>query len=194
MKKLLITGFEPFGGESLNPSWEAVFRLPDTVGDYSLTKMCLPVCFGSAAEMLINEADRLCPDAVICVGQAGGRAAITPELVAINLRHATIPDNAGYLPQDEPVLPGGREAYFSTLPVRRMTEAIADASIPAQLSYSAGTYVCNDLLYSLLAHFDQTPTGVAFIHIPYMTEQGKQPSMELCDIIKGLESAIKAID
>ena len=113
--------------------------------------------------------------------------------MAINLRHAIIADNAGNLPQDEPVLTDGREAYFSTLPVRRMTEAISAASLPAQLSYSAGVYVCNDLLYSLLAHFDQTPTRVTFIHIPYMTEQGKLPSMELCDMVRGLTIAIEAI-
>ena len=194
MKRLLITGFEPFGGESLNPSWEAVLRLPDVIGDYRLTRLCLPVVFGEAADILLSASAEVKPDAVICVGQAGGRAFITPELVAINLRHADIPDNKGNRPQDEPVIPGGDAAIFSTLPVRRMAEEINGAGIPSRLSYSAGAYVCNDLLYTLLSHYRDTDTRICFIHIPYCKEQGKEPSMELSDIVRALEIAIKSID
>ena len=103
MKKLLITGFEPFGGETINPSWKAVKALPDEINGYELTKICLPVVFGEAAEHLIRTADELVPDVILCIGQAGGRNAVTPELVAINLRHATIPDNGGNQPKDEQI-------------------------------------------------------------------------------------------
>lgn len=194
MKKLLISGFEPFGGEEINPSWEAVRSLPDEIGGYSLSRLLLPVVFGRAASLAIDAAELLCPDAILCIGQAGGRAAITPELVAINLRHASIPDNEGARPVDEPIVMGGAAAYFSTLPVRKMAEAIKAAGLPSALSYSAGAYVCNDLLYSLLSRFDGTQTRVGFIHIPYSEEQGKQPCMKTADIIKGLITAIESID
>lgn len=194
MKKLLISGFEPFGGEEINPSWEAVRSLPDEIGGYSLSRLLLPVVFGRAASLAIDAAELLCPDVVLCIGQAGGRAAITPELVAINLRHASIPDNEGARPVDEPIVKSGATAYFSTLPVRKMSEAIKAAGVPSWVSYSAGAYVCNDLLYSLLMRFGGTQTRVGFIHIPYSSEQGKEPYMETADIIKGLITAIESID
>ena len=191
MKKLLITGFEPFGGETTNPSWEAVLRLPDVIGEYELIKLCVPVIFGEAARIVIAEAESISADAVIAVGQAGGRAAITPELVGINLRHAEIPDNKGNQPKDEPINANGEKAYFSTLPVRRMAEAISDSGIAANVSYSAGAYVCNDLLYTLLSHFEGSKTRACFIHVPYSKEQGKEPSMDLNEIKKGLLVAIE---
>ena len=194
MKKLLITGFEPFEGERINPSWEAVKRLPDELCGYSLTKLKIPVVFDEAAEKVIDVAEKLQPNVILCIGQAGGRDAITPEMLGINLRFASIPDNKGNQPKDEPVVDGGREAYFSTLPVRRMAEAIDSKGISAKLSYSAGAYVCNDLLYTLLSYFDGTKTRVAFIHVPYFSDQKKEPSMSLSDIVKGLEIAIKNID
>jgi len=191
MKKLLITGFEPFGGERINPSWEAVSMLPDRIGEYALTKLRIPVVFGKAADTVLQKAKSLSPDVILCIGQAGGRNAVTPELVGINLRYAAIPDNAGNQPQDEPILAGGPNAYFATLPVRKIAAAIQAAGIPSQVSYSAGGYVCNDLLYSLLAHFDGTDTQVGFIHIPYCAEQGKQPSIPLRDAVKALTLAIE---
>ena len=193
MKKLLITGFEPFGGESINPSWEIVKALPDVVGDYELTKLCVPVVFGSAAELVLERAGEIQPDVILSIGQAGGRSAITPEKVAINLRHASIPDNMGNKPSDEPIIPGGETAYFSTLPVRRMTEAISASGVCAQLSYTMGTYVCNDLTYILLSHFQDSETRVGFIHVPYCTEQGKEPSMSLCDMVKAIKIAIESM-
>ena len=111
MKKLLITGFEPFGGEKINPSWEAVSRLSLEINGYLLTKLLIPVVFGEGAQKVIEKADEISPDVIICVGQAGGRQAITPELVAINLRHASISDNCGYQPKDEPIIAGGDTAY-----------------------------------------------------------------------------------
>ena len=191
MKKLLITGFEPFGGETINPSWEAVSLLPDIIGDYALTKLHIPVAFGKAAEIIQNEAKKLSPDIILSIGQAGGRAAITPELVGINLQHATIPDNDGNQPQDTPILAGGENAFFATIPARKIAEAIHAAGIPSQVSYSAGAYVCNDVLYTLLDHFQGTNTRVGFIHIPYCEQQNKTPAMPLTDIVKGLTIAIE---
>ena len=194
MKKLLITGFEPFGGEEINPSWEVVLRLPDQINEYTLSKLRLPVEFGSAAECVLRVFEDTQPDVILCIGQAGGRNAITPELVAINLRHAKIPDNAGYQPTDEPIIKDGNLAYFSTLPVRKMADAIQSSGIASQVSYSAGAYVCNDLLYTLLSRFDGTQTRVGFIHIPYSMEQGKEPAMELSQMVQALRIAIENID
>lgn len=194
MKKLLITGFEPFGKESVNPSWDAVNLLPSKVGEYALTKLCIPVIFGVGAERVLSLANELSPDVIMCVGQAGGRAFITPETVGINLRHADIPDNSGYRPIDEPIVKGGVDAHFSTIPVRKIAEALNSASIPSQVSYSAGTYVCNDLLYTLLSEYKNTDVKVGFIHVPYSKEQGKEPSMDILDIVKGLILAIQNLD
>ena len=194
MKKLLITGFEPFGGESINPSWEAVSRLPRKINEYTITKLLIPVVFGEAARRVIEASEELQPDVIISVGQAGGRNAITPELVAINLRHASIPDNNQNQPQDEPIKENGPTAYFSTLPVRKMSDAVKSCGIASNVSYSAGAYVCNDVLYTLLDNFKDTSTRVCFIHIPYCTEQNKEPSMSIDDIIKGLTVAIENID
>ncbi len=196
MKKLLITGFEPFGGETRNPSWEAVGGLPDALGGYALTKLCIPVVFGEAAQVVLTAAEALEPDVILCVGQAGGRDAVTPEFVGINLRHAGIPDNGGSRPQDEPILPGGDAAYFTTLPARRMVEAIRAAGVAVKSSYSAGAYVCNDVLYTLLAHYAGSGTRVGFIHVPFAPEQAKAgvPSMPLTDMIAALTAAIEALE
>lgn len=195
MKKLLITGFDPFGGASVNPSREAVMALPDTVGDWSLTKLEIPTVFGLAAETVLATAKGLQPDAILCVGQAGGRKAITPEVVAINLREASIPDNIGNQPINTPVIPGAPAAYFSTLPVREMVAAVTAEGIPCTLSYSAGAFVCNDLLYTLLHHYHSTAIRVGFIHIPYLPEQAGEgaASLPLSDTVKGLAAAIQAI-
>ena len=193
VKRLLITGFEPFDGEAINPSWIAVSQLPNEINGYNLTKLLVPVVFGEAAETVISRAEEISPDVILCIGQAGGRRAITPEMVGLNLRHAPIPDNKGNLPQDQPVVDGGENALFATLPVRKLAQAIATARVPAQVSYSAGAYVCNDLLYTLLHRYKGTDTRVGFIHIPYCTEQNKEPSMEIAEIVKGLTAAIESI-
>lgn len=195
MKQLLITGFDPFGGASVNPAREAVMALPDVVGDYALTKLEIPTVFGLAAETVLQAAEILCPDVILCVGQAGGRAAITPEVVAINLREASIPDNAGNQPKNMPVVENAPAAYFSTLPVRAMAEEVKAAGIPCSLSYSAGVFVCNDLLYTLLHHYVGTDTCVGFVHIPYLPEQAGEgvASLPLEDAVRGLTAAIQAI-
>ena len=195
MKKLLITGFDPFGGADRNPSREAVMALPAVIGDYTLTKLEIPTVFGLAAETVLRAAAELCPDVILCVGQAGGRASITPEVVAINLQEATIPDNHGNRPRNLPIVENAPAAYFSTLPVRDMVEAVKAAGIPCALSYSAGVFVCNDLLYTLLHRYDGTDVRVGFVHIPYLPEQAKEgvPSLPLDEAVKGLTAAIQVL-
>lgn len=195
MKKLLITGFAPFGGEQINPSWEAVQALPETVGSYALTKLQLPVAYAKAGELAIQAADALSPDAILCIGQAGGRSAVTPERIAINLRFAKIPDNLGVSPASPAVVPGGPDGIFATIPVEAVAQAIENAGIPAAISNTAGTYVCNDLLYLLLHHFRGTPTQVGFLHLPYLPQQAGagQPSMPLQDMKQALTAAILAL-
>jgi pyroglutamyl-peptidase len=194
MKKLLITGFEPFGGGQINSSWEAVRQLPAEIGEYTLTKLRIPVVFGEGAKTVLRAADELSPDVIICIGQEGGSDAVTPEFVGINLRHGPIPDNAGYQPTDEPIKADGENAYFSTLPVRKIVKAIKAAKIPSKVSYSAGAYVCNDVLYTLLDRYQGTKTRVGFIHLPYSAEQNKTPSMKQEDLIKALTIAIEHLD
>jgi pyroglutamyl-peptidase len=191
-KKLLITGFDPFGGETVNPAWEAVKKLPDRITDYTLYKLEIPTVFGLAAETVLAKAAQTQPDLILCIGQAGGRAAVTPERIAVNIRDARIPDNAGNQPGGEQIAPDGPAAYFATVPVKEMAAAIENAGIAATVSNSAGAFVCNDTLYSLLHHYADTDVKVGFIHVPYLPEQG-QPNMELEVITKALEAAIEAI-
>ena len=191
-KKLLITGFDPFGGETVNPAWEAVKKLPDRITDYTLYKLEIPTVFGLAAETVLAKATDFQPDVILCIGQAGGRAAVTPERIAVNIRDARIPDNAGNQPGGEQIAPDGPAAYFATVPVKEMAAAIENAGIAASVSNSAGAFVCNDTLYSLLHHYAHTDVKVGFIHVPYLPEQG-QPNMELEVITKALEAAIEAI-
>lgn len=196
-KKLLITGFEPFGKDDINPSWEAVARLDHIIGDYELTKLLVPVIFGTAAERVLEAAEKCKPDAILCVGQAGGRKSVTPEMVAINLRDASMADNAGNAPRDQPVVPGGPAAYFASVPVRKMVDAMKESGVSGAISYSAGAYVCNDLFYALRHSFEGTGTQVGFLHVPCLPEQVKEqkemPSMPLETILRALTIAIEAI-
>lgn len=196
MKKLLITGFDPFGGETVNPSWEAVKRLPDRIGDIELTKIQIPTVFSKAFECVLAEARRVQPDFILSVGQAGGRKGVTPEVIGINLREASIPDNEGNLIKNSPIDKNGPAAYFSTVPVREMVAAVKEAGIPASLSYSAGAFVCNDTLYSLLRHFDGTGTRAGFIHVPFLPEQAKEgaPSLTLDEIVLALTKCVEALN
>ena len=189
---VLITGFLPFGGQSVNPSWEAVSALDSTIGNHRLEKLLLPVEYGEAARRVLEKARELSPQAILCVGQAGGRDAVTPEVIGINLREASIPDNAGAAPAGTPIVPQGPDGIFSTLPVREMVAAIRAKGIPARLSYSAGAYVCNDLMYTLLNHFRGTDTRVGFVHVPYIPSQGT-PSLPLEQLTQALTAAIEAL-
>lgn len=194
-QKLLITGFEPFGKVDMNPSWEAVKRLPMTIGNYELMKLQTPTVFGLAAEMTLDAAKAFSPDVILSVGLAGKRDSVTPEVVAINLRDASIADNAGNEPQDEPVIAGGQNAYFSTVPGRAIVQAVKKEGIPCAISYSAGVYVCNDLFYTLLHHYYETATRVGFIHVPPLPEQAEKnrSGMPLDVIVQALEIAVRTI-
>ena len=191
MKKLLITGFDPFGGADVNPSWMAVQGLPDQVGEFVLCKLEIPTVFDLATRTVLAKAAEFSPDVILCVGQAGGRSAVTPERIGVNIRDARIADNAGNQPHGEFVAADGPAAYFSTVPVKKMAQAIQNAGIEATVSNSAGAFVCNDTLYGLLHHFAGTAVKVGFIHVPYVPEQGT-PSMALAHIIAALEAAIHA--
>lgn len=190
-RKMLITGFDPFGGGVINPAWEAVKRLPDRIGDFLLEKRMVPTVFGDAGKACMEASEKFCPDIILCVGQAGGRDKVTPERVAVNLRNARIPDNAGNQPQGEPVISGGPDSLMATAPVENMASAIREAGIPAEVSNTAGTFVCNDLLYTLLYHYRGTATKVGFIHVPFLPEQGT-PSLPLPEVVRALEAAIEA--
>ena len=192
MKKLLITGFDPFDGATINPSWEAVKLLPEQIGNFELHKFQIPTVFGLAPQTVLEKAAEIQPDVIISVGQAGTRPAVTPERIGINVRDARITDNAGISPKDEAIVPGGPDGLFSTLPVKAMIEAIREAGLPASISNTAGTFVCNDVLYSLLHHYAGTPVRCGFIHVPWLPEQG-EPSLPLESTAKALEIAISVL-
>lgn len=191
-KQLLITGFDPFGGEQINPSWEVVSQLPDTLGSFRLHKLQIPTIFSEAAQKVLEAAQNIQPDVILCIGQAGGRSAVTPERVAINIRDARICDNAGNQPADQPIVPDGPAAYFSTVPVKAMVQAMTDAGYSAAISNTAGTFVCNDVLYTLLHHYHGTSVQAGFIHVPYLPQQGS-PNMPQETTLAALKAAICAI-
>ena len=196
--KLLLTAFTPFDGERINPALEAVKLVKDRIGNLLIVKLEVPTVFGMSIDTVREAIEREKPDFVLSIGQAGGRAEICPERVAINLDDARIPDNEGNQPIDEPIFPDGENAYFSTLPVKAMVEAIRKEGLPSSLSNSAGTYVCNHLMYGVLYYLDKRPVIKAgFIHVPYIPEQTKNkkemPALELSEIVIGLEEAITAI-
>lgn len=192
MKKLLITGFDPFGGERINPSWEAVKLLPDCIGDYQLIKMEIPTVFGLAAQRVLEKDAEINADVILCIGQAGGREAVTPERIGINIRSARIADNAGNQPVEEPVIFGGPDGIFSTVPVSEMAQAIREAGLPGAVSNTAGAFVCNDTLYTLLHRYAGTAVRVGFIHVPYLPQQGT-PNLSLEQITQALHAAISAL-
>lgn len=189
---VLITGFQPFGGETINPSWEAVQRLPERIGGFTLQKLQIPTVFEAAARKVLSEAEGCQPRVILSVGQAGGRKEITPERIGVNLRRASIADNEGNQPKGEGIVLNGPDGIFSTCPVEAMAEAVRGAGLPGRVSDSAGTFVCNDVLYTLLSHYAGTDTLVGFVHVPFLPEQGS-PSLPLEDTVKGLTAAVEAI-
>ncbi|CAM2837845.1 pyroglutamyl-peptidase I [Erysipelothrix tonsillarum] len=194
--KVLITGFDPFGGEKMNPAYEAVKLLPDTIEGAEVLKLEVPTVFKKSVEVLDEAMAKHQPDIVICVGQAGNRFGVTPERVAINQDDARIKDNEGNQPIDETIFEDGKAAYFATLPIKAMVENMKQASIPASVSNTAGTFVCNHLMYGLLYLVDKKYPNVrgGFIHVPFATEQvmdkPTSPSLTLDQIAKGLEVCI----
>lgn len=173
--KILITGFEPFDGAVMNASWEAVKLLPEEISGWKILKLEIPTVFGKAGDAVIAAVKEQTPDAVICIGQASGSQGIRLERVAVNLKDARIPDNEGCQPVDEPVISGGPDAYLTRLPVRKMYERLQACNIPVELSLTAGTYVCNSVMYSLLHLINRKYKKIrgGFIHVPDLPAQAQ---------------------
>lgn len=197
--KVLITGFDPFDGEAINPAWEAVNALPDVIDGIEVIKVQIPTVFKKSAKKLFETIEAVKPDAVICVGQAGGRFDFNVERIAINVDDARIPDNEGKQPIDEKIFEDGENAYFATLPIKAMVEEARKAGVPASVSNTAGTFVCNHIMYSLLYYISKNNLNIrgGFIHVPYIAQQvnGKKnmPFMEVTTITKGLEASIRSL-
>ena len=198
--KVLLTAFEPFGGESINPALEAIQLIPDKIGEKEIVRAIIPTAFESSIATVIAYIEKEQPDVVLSIGQAGGRSDITVERVAININDARIPDNEEKQPVDQPIVEDGPAAYFSNLPIKAMVQAIREVEIPASVSNTAGTFVCNHLMYGVLhylkSHYPQARGG--FIHVPFLPKQVAQrantaPSMSLENIVKGIEAAIAVI-
>jgi pyroglutamyl-peptidase len=191
--KALVTGFEPFGGDGVNPSLEALRRLPSRLGAIDIATQVLPVVFGEALPMLRETIAATRPELVLSVGLAGGRAELSLERVAINIDDARIPDNAGNQPIDRPVVAGGAAAYFASLPIKAAVAALREAGIPAAVSNSAGTFLCNHVFYGLMHEAaragDRFRAG--FLHVPYLPSQVARlpgtPSVALEQIVEGIE-------
>jgi pyroglutamyl-peptidase len=196
-KTVLLTGFEPFNGADVNPSWEAARALDGWSGPgFQVVARELPCVFGRANLALFDAIDALQPDIVIAVGQAGGRHEISVERVALNVDDATIPDNAGQQPVDATIADGGPAAYFSTLPIKAIVRALRLRGFPAGVSQTAGTFVCNHVFYGLMQHASGRALKGGFIHVPFLPEQAAgrteaAPSMALNDIIDGLRIAVE---
>jgi pyroglutamyl-peptidase len=192
--RILVTGFDPFGGQSINPSWMAVQALDGAeVEGHRLVAAQLPTRFDRALPTLYELIAQHQPALVVCTGQAGGRAAISLERVAINVVDARIPDNAGAQPVDVPVAPGGPAAYFTSLPIKAMLAAMLEAGVRAEVSQTAGTFVCNHVFYGLMHRLatDAALAGVrgGLIHVPWLPQQG-HPSMTQEQLVLGLRTAI----
>ncbi|GEQ34096.1 pyroglutamyl-peptidase I [Marinilactibacillus psychrotolerans] len=197
--KILVTGFDPFGGETLNPAWEAVKKIPDTINGAEIKKVMIPTVFYKSAEVTEKAIEEFQPDYVLNIGQAGGRFELTPERVAINVDDARIPDNETNQPIDVPIKKDGAAAYFTQLPVKAMVTEMKNAGVPAAVSNSAGTFVCNHIMYQVQYMIDKQYPNIkaGFMHVPFIPAQvldkpGK-PAMNLEDISKGITKAIEAI-
>ena len=197
MKKVLVTGFDPFGGEPVNPALMSVMQLPDEILGVQIIKKEIPTVFDKSIEVLYLTLKEEQPDMVICVGQAGGRPNITVERVAINQDDARIPDNEGAQPIDRTIFAEGPAAYFATLPIKAMVQNMKAAGIPAAVSNTAGTFVCNHIMYGAL-HFaatQQPSLKAGFVHIPYVpmqtVDKPTMPSMSVADIVTGLTILIE---
>ena len=194
--RVLLTGFDPFDGAQVNPSWQAVQALHNRqIGGRRIVAAQLPTVFGTSLRRLDTLLDQLRPELVICVGQAGGRSAISLERVAINVDDAPIPDNAGDQPVDTPVAAGAPAAYFSSLPIKAALAALQREGLPAEVSQTAGTFVCNHVFYGLMHRLASHPglshTRGGFVHVPWLPEQGA-PAMALDDVVRGLRTVVRA--
>lgn len=200
-RTVLVSGFQPFGGLATNPALEAVMALPNEIGGARIVKVETPVTYAHAGQVVMRAFEEERPDAVVLVGQARGTTALSVERVAINIDDCVSPDNAGEVRSGVPVRAGGPAAYFATLPIGDMVRACTAAEIPAAISNSAGTYVCNHLMYEVLDGIAVAGSAAqaGFVHVPLMhaqvTREGLagEPSMALSTIVRGLEVAIEAI-
>lgn len=194
-KKVLVTGFDPFGNDKINPALEAVKQLDGImIDDVEIVIQEVPTVFRDSIKVVIKAIETQQPDVVICVGQAGGRTQVTPERIAINVDDARIPDNRKNQPIDEPIYEDGPVAYWTTLPVKRIVREMKNAGVPASVSNSAGTFVCNHLFYGLMHYLHKSAPHIrgGFIHIPFIPEQtvdNGAPSLGLDDIVRGLKAA-----
>ena len=197
--KILVTGFDPFGGEPINPAIESVKRLPDNIAGAEIIKLEIPTVRKKSLEKIEKAINEHNPDVILSIGQAGGRFDISIERVGINLDDFRIPDNEGNQIIDEPVFPDGENSYFVKLPVKSMVQNVQKNNIPPSVSYTAGTFVCNHVLYGVMYLIEKKYKGKksGFIHIPFLPQQvvdkKNMPSMELDTIVKGLTAAIEAI-
>lgn len=197
--KILVTGFDPFGEDEINPAIEAVKRLDDEIAGAQIVKLEIPTVFGECAEVVHEAILKEKPDYVLNIGQAGGRFALTPERVAINFDDGRIADNKGYQPIATPIHEDGQNAYFTQLPVKAMARAIRNAGLPSSVSTTAGTFVCNHIMYQVQYMIDKEfpDLKAGFMHIPYLPEQvvakPETPSLSLTDDVKGITAAIGAI-
>lgn len=197
--KVLVTGFDPFGGEKVNPAFEVIKRLSSNIAGAEVVKLQVPTVFRKSIDVTIKAIEEEKPDFVLCIGQAGGRFAITVERVAINIDDARIPDNENNQPIDTPIDPEGEPAYFATIPIKAIVEAIRNEGIPAAVSNTAGTFVCNHLLYGVLNYINKNNLNIkaGFIHIPFLPEQvvdkPNMPSMSIETMVKAIEIAITTI-
>ncbi|MDN6160726.1 MAG: pyroglutamyl-peptidase I [Atopostipes sp.] len=197
--KILVTGFDPFGDDIINPAIEAVKKLPNTIENAEIIKLEIPTVFHKSAEVIKETIEKENPDYILNIGQAGGRFELTPERVAINLDDARIPDNEKNQPIDQAIADDGEPAYFSQLPIKAMVDYMKKENIPASVSNSAGTFVCNHIMYQSLymTHTKYPEIKAGFMHIPFLpeqvTERPNTPSMSLDNIVRGITAAIKAI-
>lgn len=196
--KILLTAFDPFADEKINPTLEVLKKLEDNILDVQLIKLELPTVFDKSSKILEEKIKEVKPDVILSLGQAGGRSKITVERIAINIDDANIKDNEGNKPIDQKIRNDGENAYFSTLPIKAIVEEIKKAGIPAEISNTAGTFVCNHIMYEglyLAEKYGNIKAG--FIHIPFLPEQvidkKDMPSMNISDIEKALELTIVTI-
>jgi len=199
MMMILVTGFEPFGGEAINPSWEAVRRLNGNTGDVRIERLLTPTTYAESIGTVTKAIDRLRPAAVVMVGQAGGRAELSIERVAVNLDDAQAPDNAAVLREDAPIVSQGPTAYLATLSIKQVVAGLCNAGFPAAVSNTAGLFVCNHLFYGVLHHIvtHNLDMQAGFVHVPFLPEQvvGKPgtPSMSLETIVAGLDCIVSIL-
>ncbi len=197
--RILVTGFDPFGGEKINPAFEVIKKLRDSIEGAEVVKLQIPTAFYSSTNKIVEKINEVNPDVVLMIGQAGGRFDITAERVGINVDDARIPDNESQQPIDKPIDPEGLPAHFATIPIKAIVQEIRSKNIPASVSNTAGTYVCNHIMYGILNYIHKNKLNIkgGFIHIPFLLEQvitkPNTPAMSLETMVEAIETAIETI-